>query len=84
MTAASALSYPFPLATALETSALVATARGVSPDVVAPWVATAADIRRAGDRPVPAPLAQQVATLTAALPAAGPLSAAEAASRAVG
>ena len=84
VTAASALSYPFPLATALETSALVATARGVSPDVVAPWVATAADIRRAGDRPVPAPLAQQVATLTAALPAAGPLSAAEAASRAVG
>ncbi len=81
--AASDLGFRFPLATALETSALVATARGVAPDVVAPWVATAAEIRRTGDRPIPSPLAQQVATLTAALPPAGPLPAAEAASQAV-
>ena len=63
VSAAQALGYHFPLATALETAALVATARGAAGAEVAPWVATAAEIRRAGDRPVPALLAAQVAAL---------------------
>jgi tetratricopeptide (TPR) repeat protein len=71
--AASVLGYRFPLATALETSALVATARGRARDDVAAWLATAAAIRRTGDRPVPAPLAPQVAALTANVPPAAPL-----------
>jgi predicted ATPase/DNA-binding SARP family transcriptional activator len=83
VTAASALSYPFPLATALETSGLVALARGVPPEAIAPWIATATEIRRTGDRPVPAPLSDQVATLTTGLPPAEPLTAADAASRAL-
>jgi hypothetical protein len=78
VTAAQALSYQYPLATALETSALVATARGADPAEVAPWVATAAEIRRAGDRPVPALLAAQVAALRSALPPAAPLPVADA------
>ncbi|MFZ2013306.1 MAG: BTAD domain-containing putative transcriptional regulator, partial [Nocardioides sp.] len=73
LSATQALTYRWPLATALETSALVATARGVPDDLVAPWVATAAKIRRLGDRPVPQPLAAQVTALTAILPPAEPL-----------
>jgi ATP/maltotriose-dependent transcriptional regulator MalT len=73
VSAAQALGYQFPLATALETSALVATARGAAPALVAPWMATAAEIRRVGDRPVPAPLADQVAALRDVLPPATPL-----------
>jgi predicted ATPase/DNA-binding SARP family transcriptional activator len=71
--AASELGYRFPLATALETTALVATARGVPADVVSAWLATSTEIRRHGDRPVPAPLAAQVAALTADVPPAEPL-----------
>jgi predicted ATPase/DNA-binding SARP family transcriptional activator len=71
--AASALSYEYPLATALETAALVSTARGVPAADVGPWVATAAEIRSRGDRPVPALLAAQIARLRAGLPSCEPL-----------
>jgi hypothetical protein len=77
VTAAAALSYPFPLATALESSALVAAARGAAAEDVAPWISTADELRRRGDRPVPAPLAAQVAGLTGELPAVDPLPLAE-------
>lgn len=77
VTAAAALSYPFPLATALESSALVASARGVAAEDVAPWISTADELRRRGDRPVPAPLAAQVAGLSGELPAVVPLPLAE-------
>jgi hypothetical protein len=45
---------------------------------VAPWVATATEIRRLGDRPVPAPLADKVAALRESLPPAAPLTVPEA------
>ncbi|HEX3930967.1 MAG TPA: BTAD domain-containing putative transcriptional regulator [Nocardioides sp.] len=73
VTAAVALTYQFPLASALEAAALVATARGVPAGEVAPWVATAAQIRVQGDRPVPALLAARVALLRDSLPASDPL-----------
>jgi hypothetical protein len=50
---------------------------GAAVDVSA-WLATAAEIRRTGDRPVPAPLAAQVAALTAAAPRAEALPVADA------
>jgi hypothetical protein len=84
VSAAATLSYHFPLATALETAALVATTRGAAADEVSPWLATAAEIRRVGDRPVPAPLAPQVEALIAVLPPAGPLPVADAVARALG
>jgi predicted ATPase len=84
VTAAQALSYHFPLATALEASALVATARGAELSEVAPWVATAAEIRRLGDRPVPALLADMVAALRDVLPAADPLTVPDAVAAALG
>ncbi len=83
VSAARALSYHSSLATALETAALVAHARGASVEQVAPWAATAAEIRRAGDRPVPALLAARVAALRGALPAADPLPPPEAAAAAL-
>jgi hypothetical protein len=84
VSAAQALGYQFPLATALETSALIATARGTAPTLVAPWMATAAEIRRVGDRPVPAPLADQVAALRDVLPPADPLTVPDAVAAALG
>jgi predicted ATPase len=84
VTAAQALGYHFPLATALETCALVVTAGGADPAEVAPWVATAAEIRRAGDRPVPALLAAQVAALRGVLPPAEPLPTLKAVAAALG
>jgi predicted ATPase/DNA-binding SARP family transcriptional activator len=71
--AASALGFRFPLATALETAALVRVARGGPLEEVSPWVATAAEIRRTGDRPVPALLAGQVGELTSRVPPGEPL-----------
>jgi DNA-binding SARP family transcriptional activator/predicted ATPase len=71
--AAGALGYDFPLATALETTALVASTLGRDAERLAPILATAAAIRTAGDRPVPVPLAAQVSTLREHLPAAEPM-----------
>jgi tetratricopeptide (TPR) repeat protein len=73
VSASQALTYHYPLAMALETSALVANARGTSVDEVAAWLATAAEIRRAGDRPVPALVAAKVAALRSSAPPADPL-----------
>ena len=82
--AASELGFRFPLATALETTALVAAARGGPTPPVSQWLATAAAIRRTGDRPVPAPLAAQVAALAAVVPPAEPLADADAVAAALG
>ena len=76
--AAASLGYTFPLAGALETTALVARARGVDVDALAPVLATAAAIRLAGDRPVSRPLASQVEALRHEVPRAEPLPTAEA------
>lgn len=71
--AAASLSYRFPLATALETVALVACERGEPSFDIAALMATAVRIRRAGDRPVPQPLATAVHDLGAALPQCAPI-----------
>ena len=76
--AARALGYPFPLATALETVALVGTASAADPATLATLVATASAIRAAGDRPVPACLSAQVGAMADALPRVEPVSADEA------
>ena len=76
--AAAALGYTFPLAGALETTALIARARGVDVAALAPVLATAAAIRLAGDRPTSRPLAPQVDALRQVVPRTAPLPTAEA------
>jgi predicted ATPase/DNA-binding SARP family transcriptional activator len=66
--ATTAMSIGFPVAIALETAALVLHAAGVSDGyALGQILATAAFIRRKGDRPAPAPLARAVNALHAVL-----------------
>jgi hypothetical protein len=62
---AAAMSIGFPLATGLETAALVAAATGADVDDLGALLATAAGLRAAGDRPVPVPLRRDVEELLA-------------------
>jgi hypothetical protein len=81
--AARTLGYPSPLANALETLAMVGVAAGAEPASVAALVATASAIRAEGDRPVPAPLSEQVEAFRSTLPPAEPLSPEDAAATAL-
>ncbi len=65
--AASSISFDFPLAICLETAALVLRAAGGNDGELATLLAAAAAIRKRGDRPPPAPLADAVVGLRAQL-----------------
>jgi hypothetical protein len=58
----------FPLATGLETAALVGAASGAAVEDLAALVDTAAALRAAGDRPVAAPLRADIDRLGGASP----------------
>lgn len=65
---AAGMSIGYPLATALETAAIVGAAADVALDDLAALLGTAAAIRAAGDRPVPVPLRAQIDLLAGTTP----------------
>jgi predicted ATPase len=65
---AAAMTIGFPLATGLETAALVGAACAAAPDDLAALLGTAAELRAAGDRPPPATLRADIDRLAGAAP----------------
>jgi tetratricopeptide (TPR) repeat protein len=65
---AAGMSIGYPLATSLETAALVGAAAGAAVDDLAALLSTSAAIRATGDRPVPLPLRAEIDQLVSAIP----------------